>query len=131
MPEIEIGPDQIRIDAEIVAKALRLTPQDLQHRLREGTVTSRFEQGEGTDAGRLRLTFYSDIRRARIIADTSGVVLSCTAADFGRQPASAPAEHDRLDALLDAALEATFPASDPIAVSFDAPHRLQRAGGKG
>ena len=30
-----------------------------------------------------------------------------------------PAEFDRLDALLDEALQDTFPASDPIAISFE------------
>lgn len=35
----------------------------------------------------------------------------------------------RLDALLDAALEGTFPASDPIAISFDAKQPVTRKHG--
>ncbi|WP_138933531.1 DUF6522 family protein [Roseovarius arcticus] len=126
MTQIEIGPDQIQIDADIVAKALKIEPQDLLGRMREGTVTSQFERGEGMDAGRVRLTFFSATRRARITADAASAILSCTAADYSRSraPMSATAagsNHDRLDAMLDAALQETFPASDPIAISFDGP----------
>lgn len=134
MPEIEIGPDLIQIDADIVARALNIAPQDLRNRMRDGTVTSRFERGEGEDAGRVRLTFFSDTRRARITADAEGAVRSCSTLDYGRQsapvsPVSKPApnaptpqrdvDRDRLDALLDTALDGTFPASDPIALGFD------------
>lgn len=90
MAHIDIGPDLVQVDADIVAKALQLTPQDLQNRMRDGTVTSRFERGEGEDTGRVRLTFYSDTRRARITASTTGAVLSCTAVDFRRAPHDAP-----------------------------------------
>ena len=128
MSAIEIGPDLIRIDAGIVAKALKLAPRDLQAAMREGTVTSRFERGEGQDAGRVRLTFFSATRRARITADTTGVILTCTGADFSRRQHSTRAavneadsvasDRDRLDAMLDAALDQTFPASDPVAIDF-------------
>ena len=74
MTQIEIGPEQIQIDADIVAKALKMEPQDLLGRMREGTVTSQFERGEGADAGRVRLTFFSATRRARITADTAGAI---------------------------------------------------------
>ncbi len=136
MPEIEIGPDMIQIDADIVAKTLKLTPRDLKARMRDGTVTSRFERGEGADAGRMRLTFFTDTRRARITADMNGDILSCTAVDYvgvprGPSPTSPSTrtadpgaagnepDHARLDALLDAALDGTFPASDPLAIAFD------------
>ncbi len=138
MTEIEIGSDLIQVDAEVVAKALKIAPRELQQRMREGTVTSRFEHGEGADAGRVRLTFYSDSRRARITADTSGAILFCSAVDYGRpakaelptpehtentdiapDTAKAASTRARLDALLDAALQDTFPASDPIAIGFD------------
>ncbi len=136
MTKIEIGPDGVQIDAGIIAKALKLAPLDLQQRMREGTVTSRFERGEGDDAGRVRLTFFSGTRRARITADAAGEVLSCTAVDYTgppRSPSSASKstaksaskkrspDRDRLDALLDTALEGSFPASDPTAISFDRP----------
>lgn len=129
MSAIDIGPDQIEIDAEIVANALKLTPQDLQVRMREGTVTSACERGEGEDDGRYRLTFFSATRRARITANSNGTILSCTSADFSRRPrAVGPAaivtsrtssNRQTLDAMLDDALNETFPASDPVALNFD------------
>jgi hypothetical protein len=84
MTQIDIGPDGVQIDAGIVAKALKMTQRELQAGMRDGIITSLFETGEGADAGRMRLTFYSETRRARITADTSGAVLSCTAVDYKR-----------------------------------------------
>lgn len=89
MSDIEIGPDLVQIDAEIVAQALNLDPQDLRDRMRDGTVTSRYEVGDGEDAGRVRLTFFSDTRRARITADSTGKVLTCSAVDYKRSQADA------------------------------------------
>jgi hypothetical protein len=88
--KIEIAPGLVQIDAEIVAKALGLTPEDLRQQMRDGTVTSRFEQGEGEDAGRVRLTFQSATRRARFTADSSGAILSATSIDAARPPGSGP-----------------------------------------
>ncbi|MFX0542538.1 DUF6522 family protein [Roseovarius sp. S4756] len=134
MSEIEISPGMIQIDADIVAKALKLEPLDLRIRMRDGTVTSRFETGEGADIGRVRLTFFSSTRRARIIADAAGSVLSCTAVDYvgapksprsvvpsaaGSGDAGKTSKPARLDSLLDTALDGSFPASDPIAITFD------------
>ncbi|MEB8386975.1 DUF6522 family protein [Rhodobacteraceae bacterium KMM 6894] len=90
MTQIDIGPDGVQIDAEIVAKALKMTQSALQAGMRDGTVTSLYETGEGADAGRMRLTFYSETRRARITADSNGVVLSCTAVDYKRPFSSLP-----------------------------------------
>jgi hypothetical protein len=122
MQKIEIGPDLVQVDAAIVAKALKISPHDLKERMRNGTVTSRFERGEGQDAGRVRLTFFSDRRRVRITADTSGTVLSCTGVDFTRPPRAGQPRTDRqsrMNDLLDDALQGTFPASDPVALGFD------------
>lgn len=90
MTQIDIGPDGVQIDADIVAKALRLTPEALQAGMRDGTVTSQFETGQDEDAGCVRLTFYSANRRARITADMTGAVLSCTAVDYKRPFAFGP-----------------------------------------
>lgn len=116
---IEIGPEQVQIDAGTVARAFQITPQQLRHKLHDGTLTSRFEQGADSDAGHVRLTFYSDKRRVRIVADSLGAIRSCEISEYGPRRAGATDSSDRarLDALLDAALEATFPASDPIAIT--------------
>ncbi|WP_289041717.1 DUF6522 family protein [uncultured Aliiroseovarius sp.] len=84
MAQIELANDQVRIDADIVAKAFRIDPRDLQDRMREGTITSRFEQGEGEDAGKVRLTFFSEDRKVRITADEGGNVLNCSAIPYLR-----------------------------------------------
>ena len=109
--------------------------------MREGTITSRFERGEGEDAGTVRLVFFSRARRIRITADEGGNILTCGAVDFAGPPGfgsrlSAPASASGQDAeqaahvemLLDLALEGTFPASDPVAISIDAPGRTSRGG---
>jgi hypothetical protein len=86
MTAIGIGPDLIRTDAGIVARALKPAPRELQATMREGTVTAG---SRGVKAGMP-----------------------------GNVPASGAADRDRLDAMLDAALDQTFPASDPIALDF-------------
>ncbi|RKF13958.1 hypothetical protein D6850_12285 [Roseovarius spongiae] len=126
MSQIEIGPDRVQIDAEIVARALKLAPQELRERMREGAVTSRLERGEGEDEGRVRLTFFSATRRARITADASGAVLSCTGADVAQpsrseHPAKAAPARGRPGAMRDVPPDDTFPASDPVARGPDAP----------
>ena len=133
MTTIKFHGAMIEVDAGVLAQAFRIGTDDLQRGMRAGTITSRCERGEGTDAGRVRLTFYAPDRRVRVIADDSGRILTCTAADHARRespPAAdgtaedgandgAEAEHRaRLDALLDEALACTFPASDPIALDF-------------
>ncbi len=136
MTEIEFADNRAQIDAGVVARAFQISPEALKTQMREGTITSRFERGMDEDAGKVRLTFYSATRRVRITADDSGAVLKCSAADIARPmpQGAAPRPGDtagtepsealsriRLDALLDDALRGSFPASDPIAVSFDSP----------
>ena len=43
--------------------------------MRDGTITSRFERGEGEDAGRSRVTFFDGGRRVRLIVAADGEVL--------------------------------------------------------
>ena len=150
MTRIEYINDGVQVDAGTLAQAFAISADDLRLGMREGAITSRFEQGEGEDAGKVRLTFFSADRRVRMIADERGSVLECSAVTFPlprspaapsqRQEACAPdvssgasdetstdfdaaeeadaARRVRLDALLDEALCDTFPASDPVAVSF-------------
>lgn len=153
MARIEYVNDGVQVDASILAQAFAISAEDLRLGMREGTITSRFEQGEGEDAGKVRLTFFSTDRRVRMIADEQGSVLACSAVNFRtplpRSPAAPSRNHGadacdarsgavdessadrhvaeefdatsraRLDALLDEALCDTFPASDPVAISFD------------
>ncbi|WP_415392871.1 DUF6522 family protein [Paracoccus sp. SJTW-4] len=157
MTQLEFGNDNVSIDAAVLARAFGISADDLKHGMRDGTITSRFERGEGEDAGRVRLLFFSPARRIRITADQSGKVLTCGAADLAGPPgfagpaqavdvghaplgaatlgsqapeAAADDREARLEMLLELALQGTFPASDPIAISIEAPGRVSPPPGK-
>ena len=57
------------------------------------------------------LTYSFDIAR--------GIGDSARMSRLGKVPKDEQARHDQADALLDEALRMTFPASDPVAISFD------------
>ncbi|WP_415184192.1 DUF6522 family protein [Phaeovulum sp.] len=122
MTKLEITEGMIQIDAGVLSRAFELSPDELKGKMRDGAITSRVEYGEAEDAGKIRLTFFSQERRVRITADRQGNVLAC---DKARIEPSAQAldVHWTAEALLDEALAESFPASDPIAVSFEAPPR--------
>lgn len=86
MTRIDIGDDMIQVDAQTVANGLQIDPEELKQGMREGTITSRFERGEGEDAGRIRVTFFSLARRVRITADDAGNILTCTSVDYSKPP---------------------------------------------
>ncbi|WP_299358647.1 DUF6522 family protein [uncultured Paracoccus sp.] len=157
MTAIEFSEDSVRIDAAVLARTFGISADDLKQGMRAGTITSRFERGEDADAGTVRLIFFSRTRCVRIIADESGNVLTCGAADFAGPPASesgmreaavsdAGMGHEaaksapmggqdleytaHIETLLDLALDGTFPASDPIAVSVDTSARTIRKSGE-
>lgn len=151
MPGIDLQQDGARIDAAVLARAFGISADDLRQGMRDGTITSRFERGEGKDAGTVRLLFFSSSRRIRITADASGRILSCGALDFARSPgpespgAEAGGDHEtplpardrdpgqaaHVETLLDLALQGTFPASDPIAITIDAQPPASRPQGEG
>ncbi|MFO1148059.1 MAG: DUF6522 family protein [Alsobacter sp.] len=85
MTDASIGPlhPKVEIPLEWVAHLLGLTPDAAQAALRAGTLTSVLEKGEGSDAGRMRLSFFHGTRRARIILDADGNPVQRSAIDFG------------------------------------------------
>ena len=85
MPRIAYDDATIQIDAQVLAEALRLDPNELLRQMREGTLTSRLEHGEGANAGQVRLTFSSANRRIRMVADGDGNILSCGGIDLQRR----------------------------------------------
>jgi len=87
MSKIEFLNDMIQIDASIVAKAFQISPDDLKLGMRSGAITSQSEHGEGDDAGKVRLTFFSANRRVRVTADDQGKVLTCSSADYTKHSA--------------------------------------------
>ncbi len=86
MTRIEIGDDMIQVDAQTVADGLQMDPEALKQGMRDGTITSRFERGEGEHAGRIRVTFFSPARRVRLTADDTGNILTCSAVDYTKRP---------------------------------------------
>lgn len=72
---LEASDDGMTINAADLARLLELPEADVKRMMRAGTITSRFERGEGEDAGRFRLTFFEGHRRIRLIVDGSGEVL--------------------------------------------------------
>lgn len=87
MSAISFENGTITVDSALVGKALNLEPEALRVALRSGEVTSMCERGEGADAGRYRLTFFSPTRRLRLIVDEAGEVLQTSSADYRRKPA--------------------------------------------
>jgi hypothetical protein len=83
MAMIELQEDGIQIDATVVAEGLKIEPALLLERIRDGKITTLYERGVDEDEGRHRLTFSSEKRRFRILVDSEGNVLQCSAIDFG------------------------------------------------
>lgn len=83
--KIDLTSHQPTVDAEDLGPLLGLDPAEVPAKMRSGDITSRYETGEGEDAGRVRLTFYHDGKRVRLTCDSDGTVLSTT-----RTPVSKP-----------------------------------------
>lgn len=86
MKSLEFEDGAIQIDATIVANGLGIVPTLFLERLREGKITSLCERGIDVDSGRYRLTFFSENRRVRIIADESGTIIQRSVIAFGDLP---------------------------------------------
>jgi hypothetical protein len=85
MSQITFSGQMIEIDAALVAKGLHMDPGDLRDAMQQGHVTRKVEKGEGEDAGRFRVTFYSPTRRLRLLFDAQGVILQTSSADYSRK----------------------------------------------
>jgi hypothetical protein len=92
MKSLEFEDGAFQIDATVVAKGLGIMPTLLMERLREGRITSLCERGIDADAGRYRLTFFSENRRFRLVVDESGSIVQRSTLDFGGRPLP-PAVH--------------------------------------
>lgn len=86
MKSLEFEDGAFQIDATVVAKGLGIMPTLLMERLREGRITSLCERGIDADAGRYRLTFFSENRRFRLVVDESGSIVQRSTLDFGGRP---------------------------------------------
>lgn len=96
-PETEAGRVGIEegrfvVGAELIAAAFGIPVEDTRAMMRDGTITSRSERGEGGDAGLFRLTFYHGGRAFRIVVDAEGRILKRLRFDTPSRPSpgSAP-----------------------------------------
>lgn len=76
----------LQVEAALVADGLGVTTSLLHKQMIEGRVTSLFERGIDEDAGRSRLTFFSESCRFRLVFDEAGQILKRSTINFrGRQ----------------------------------------------
>ena len=71
------------VDVAILADGFGINAAEVEPLMRQGSLTSRFERGVGTDAGRCRLTFWLDAKRFRIVVDEQGTVVKKFRTDYG------------------------------------------------
>ena len=76
----------VQVEAAALAAQLRLTEAQLRDGMRDGSITSRVERGEGEDAGRMRLTVFTPACRLRLIVDETGAILGSDRVNFGDNP---------------------------------------------
>lgn len=76
MSEVERSGDGFIVDAQVLAKAFDLSPEETRARMQGGQIVSLCESGEDEDAGRWRLTFRHQGRALRLIVDADGEILS-------------------------------------------------------
>ncbi|MFK7940636.1 MAG: DUF6522 family protein [Roseovarius sp.] len=82
--KIDMSQGHPQIDAQDLGRLLGLPPKEVQAKMRAGDITSRYETGEGEDAGRFRLTFYYNAHRLRLTCAEDGEVLSTIRVPQGR-----------------------------------------------
>ena len=73
--KIEMQNGQPIIDARDLGPLLELAPKIVHQMMRDGQITSRFETGEGEDAGKFRLTFFYNGTRLRLTCSADGSVV--------------------------------------------------------
>lgn len=73
--KLQLIPGGFSIDANDLGPLLGLPPADVPELMRQGRITCLSEKGEGTDAGRFRVTFRHAAVRIRFTVDAAGNVL--------------------------------------------------------
>lgn len=70
----------LTVDAVDLGPLLGIPPADVPAKMRAGEITSQSETGIDDDAGRIRLTFWHDGQRVRLVCDLEGNVLTTSRA---------------------------------------------------
>lgn len=86
MAGIDPTQEGFQVEAELIAEGFGLTPDEVSRRMRDGRMTSRCEKGEGEDAGRWRLTFFSEGRTLRLTLGPDLQVISRASFAAPRRP---------------------------------------------
>ena len=87
---VEIGADGFIVPAQTLAAAFALPAADVPILMRAGQITSLLEQGQGTDAGTYRMTFYHGAQALRLTIDAQGHILKRTRFPVTRRTPAAP-----------------------------------------
>ena len=90
MTRAERDGDGFVIPAALLAEAFKMTEDYARLAMRDGTLTSRCEAGEGTDAGRWRLTFRLAGQACRLTLDAAGAILSTSRFPVRSPPRATP-----------------------------------------
>ncbi len=151
MFKITLPADRAVVDMAAVAREFGVSIQQLHDDMRTGTISRWLEVAEGDADDKPHKIFASEKLGIRVEVDEGGNVYSTseypavrsdslpdrienshsdgnanrleTALDRNSKDTPATTRKSRLDALLDEALDESFPASDPVAISFEPPPR--------
>ncbi|MFZ3584218.1 DUF6522 family protein [Loktanella sp. DJP18] len=74
---------QVTVDAADLAPLLEMEPDVLRTQMRDGDVRILSETGEGDDAGKQRVTFWTKQWRVRLTCDADGTVVKQSRARVG------------------------------------------------
>jgi hypothetical protein len=79
MKPIRVQDGEFEVDAGFLAQHFRVEPADVPTLLRNGSIQTLCERGEGEDAGCYRLSFRFGLSRLALVVDTDGNLLRRTA----------------------------------------------------
>lgn len=88
--KVEFENGQPIVDATQIAPLMDLDIIGFQVLIQSGDIRTGIEQGTGTDAGRLRLTFQSPQWRVRLTCAGDGTVLTTTRVKLGQEGSPTP-----------------------------------------
>ncbi|WP_297771782.1 DUF6522 family protein [uncultured Roseovarius sp.] len=76
MSEVSKTDSGFVVDATAIARAFKITEEQVRQEMRNGLISSRSESGTDEDEGRWRMTFYRADRAFRLVGDAQGEVQS-------------------------------------------------------
>lgn len=154
MFKITLPADRAEPDMAAVASAFGISIEDVEDDIHIGTISRWFEAEEGDEDNKTHQIFASEKHGIWVDVDEHGTVKSVSDYENAVVPTGGTNRGDagggkdtgafepntlknpatireaRLDALLDEALDESFPASDSIAISFGSPQRTARSSSK-